>query len=243
MRFFIGLHQPSDARHFLREGRQICVSVNRLRRRRRFTVGDWIMDSGAFTEVSTHGRYRHSPAEYAAEVRRWSSTGNLLAAVSQDWMCEPFILEKTGMTVADHQRLTVERYDAIADAVPVYVMPVLQGFEPAEYASHLDLYGERLTESAWVGVGSVCKRNADPRAIERVLLAVYDRRPDLRLHGFGIKSTALTSGKVRTLLWSADSMAWSWAARRQGRNANDWREAERFAAAIDAQPYQRPLFM
>lgn len=54
-----------------------------------------------------------------------------------------------------------------------------------------------------------------------------DARPDLLLHGFGLKTTALACGAVRDLLHTADSMAWSFAARREGRGpaANDWREA------------------
>lgn len=43
------------------------------------------------------------------------------------------------------------------------------------------------------------------------------------------------------LLYSADSMAWSFAARRRGGNANDWREAQAFAEAVEAQAFQRPL--
>jgi hypothetical protein len=70
MRFFTGLHQPCDARHF----DAAFISVNRLRDRKApLQLGEWIMDSGAFTEVSTHGGYRHGVAEYAAEIRRWSS--------------------------------------------------------------------------------------------------------------------------------------------------------------------------
>lgn len=119
VRFFTGLHQPSDARHF----DAAFVSVNCLRKRKGpFAVGDWIMDSGAFTEVSTHGLYRHGVAEYAAEIRRWAKNGNLLAAVSQDWMCEPWIVAKTGLSVERHQQLTVVRYDALLgeDTAGVY---------------------------------------------------------------------------------------------------------------------------
>jgi hypothetical protein len=55
MRFFTGLHQPSDARHF----DAAFISVNRLRTRKApMQVRDWIMDSGAFTEISSHGHYR-----------------------------------------------------------------------------------------------------------------------------------------------------------------------------------------
>jgi hypothetical protein len=242
VRFFTGLHQPSDARHF----DAAFISVNRLRPRKSpLQVGDWIMDSGAFTEISTHGHYRHSVAEYAAEIRRWATNGSgrLLSAVAQDWMCEPFIVAKTGMSVAEHQRLTVERYDALLaeDTAGVYVLPVLQGFDPADYVRHVAMYGDRLEIGAWVGVGSICKRNGDPRAVAAVLLAIKAARPDLRLHGFGLKTTALADPLVRAQLETADSMAWSFAARREGRNPNDWREAARWAANITTRPVQRLL--
>lgn len=242
MRFFTGLHQPSDARHF--DG--AFVSVNRLRTRKApMQVGDWIMDSGAFTEISRHGHYRHAVSEYAAEIRRWATNGSgrLLAAASQDYMCEPFIVKITGLSVAEHQRLTIERYDALRreDTAGVYVLPVLQGFDPADYVRHLHAYGSRLAHGAWVGVGSVCKRNGSPDQVAAVLMAIKQERPDLLLHGFGLKTTALAHPFVRSMLHSADSMAWSFAARKQGRNANDWREAKRWTAAIDSRPVQHML--
>ena len=243
MNFYIGLHQPADSRHFDR----CFVCINRIRERRSsFPAREWIMDSGAFTEVSTHGEYREAPEIYAAHVNRWyaQSGGAMVAAVSQDYMCEPFILARTGLTVAEHQRLTIERYDRIRAVVTdAYVMPVLQGYTPAEYVDHLNQYGDRLTPGMWVGVGSVCKRNGNPRAIEAVLLAIHSVRPDLRLHGFGLKKTALSSGVVWQLLHSADSMAWSYHARKQGRNANDPREALAYLDRIRRQPLQFALIM
>jgi hypothetical protein len=237
MRFFTGLHQPSDARHF----DAAFISVNRVRpRKRHFPVNDWIMDSGAFTEISTHGRYRTSVAEYAAEIRRWAGCGNLLAAVSQDWMCEPWIVAKTGLSGAEHQRLTIERYDALlAEQVDgVYILPVLQGFAPEDYAAHIAAYGARLSAGAWVGVGSVCKRNGNPGQVAAVLLAIKRARPDLKLHGFGLKTTALADPLVRSMLESADSMAWCFNAWRNGRNGNDYREAIRWAQNISSRPVQ-----
>lgn len=144
------------------------------------------------------------------------------------------MLDITGLTILDHQRLTIERYDALmaCDLGGVYLMPVLQGYTPAEYVQHLEMYGDRLTPGAWVGVGSVCKRNGDPKAIEAVLLAILAVRPDLRIHGFGVKTTALGSELVRALLWTADSMAWSAAARWEGRDANSIHEANAFARKI-----------
>jgi hypothetical protein len=242
LKFFTGLHQPSDARHF----DAAFVSVNRLRTRKApMQVGDWIMDSGAFTEISTHGHYRHTVAEYAAEIRRWSTNGSgrLLAAVAQDWMCEPWIVAKTGLSVEQHQVLTVERFDELRrqDTAGTYVLPVLQGYAPDDYVRHLEMYGARLAHGAWVGVGSVCKRNGDPRAIAAVLLAIKQARPDLMLHGFGLKTTALADPLVRSMLHTADSMAWSFHARKNGRNANDWREAVRWTAAIAGRPVQHLL--
>lgn len=218
------------------------VSVNRLRDRRRdFAVREWMMDSGAFTEVAQRGGYREGPEAYAAHIRRWRRCGTLVAAVAQDWMCEPFVVARTGLSVAEHQRLTVERYDALLACAPgAYVLPVLQGYAPAEYAAHVRQYGARLAPGQWVGVGSVCKRNARPSAIVAVLRAIKAERPDLQLHGFGVKLTAVEDPDVRDLLATADSLAWSFAARKarqagdRTRNANDWREGAAYAARVDA---------
>ncbi len=271
MRFFTGLHQPSDAQHF----DAAFVSVNRLRDRKGpFAVGDWIMDSGAFTEIRTYGRYRHSVSDYAVEIRRWAGNGHLLAASAQDWMCEAHIIKRTAIAegllpapagcdplghITDaqlrlvpalshhdhaarillHQTRTIDRYDALlAEDTGVYIMPVLQGYQPADYVAHLALYGSRLAPGAWVGVGSICKRNGDPRAIQSVLQAIRKARPDLRLHGFGLKTTALANPWIRSMLDTADSMAWSFSARREGRNPNDWREAMKWTENITARPVQ-----
>ena len=239
MRFFTGLHQPSDARHF----GDCFISVNRLRtRKRHFPIANWIMDSGAFTEISTHGFYRDAVDVYAREIRRWVGCGNLLAAVAQDWMCEPHIIEKTGLSVAAHQSHTIARYDALLAEKPgVYILPVLQGFRPEDYVSHLRQYGDRLQPGAWVGVGSVCKRNGKPGEVAAVLMAIRAARPDLLLHGFGLKTTALADSLVRSMLHTADSMAWSYHARINGRNGNDWREAKRWAENITSRPVQHQL--
>lgn len=241
MIFFPGLHQPSDAGHFER----CMVSVNRLRGRvSDFAVEDWIMDSGAFTEVTRHGGFRYPPEEYAGQVDRWAACGNLLAAATQDYMCEPFALDATGLSLHAHQILTVERFDAIQSALtgPTYLLPVLQGYAPEEYVEHIAMYGARLKPGAWVGVGSVCKRNGTPGQVEAVLLAIMAARPDLRLHGFGLKITALASATVRRCLHSADSMAWSYHARKRGRNGNDWKEAMRYTRRVERQPSQEDLF-
>jgi hypothetical protein len=248
MIFFTGLHQPSDAQHLAAQGRGAFISAHRLKTRKKpFIVDAWIMDSGAFSTILLHGGYPEPVEVYAAEIRRWSKNGNLLAAVAQDYMCEPHMLAKTGLTIEEHQRLTVERYDDLiaCDTGGVIIMPVLQGYAPEDYVRHIRMYGDRLKPGMWVGVGSICKRNADPGAVLAVLRAVKRERPDLLLHGFGLKLTALADEEIRSLLHTADSMAWSFAARRQGRNGNDWREAAQFAHRVETMPLpvQRSLFV
>jgi hypothetical protein len=73
----------------------------------------------------------------------------------------------------------------------------------------------------------------NPDQIEDILLAIKAQRPDLRLHGFGIKFEALKSSTVRELLHSSDSMAWSFAGRKSG-TEHDPRLALSYAAKIEA---------
>ncbi|MGF1987890.1 MAG: DUF7221 family queuine tRNA-ribosyltransferase-like protein [Nostoc sp. ZfuVER08] len=217
--FFIG-SSPSMASRIISPdypAAGVMVSVNSLRDRvSDFICGDWILDSGAFTEVARHGGYRHGVEQYYWQIKRWSTCGNLLIAVAQDWMCESFALERTGLTVEEHQRLTVERYDQLMKLKPsVEIMPVLQGYRISDYIKHLSDYGTRLAPGAWVGVGSVCRRNGNPGEVADILRTVKLIRPDLRLHGFGLKILALENAEVRLLLFSTDSMAWSYPRRFQ----------------------------
>ena len=87
----------------------------------------------------------------------------------------------------------------------------------------------------------MCKRNSSPKQVETIVKSIQLMRPDLRLHGFGIKATALRQPVVLEGFYSVDSMAWSFAARYKGRNPNDWREAVSFSESIERQPQQGSL--
>jgi hypothetical protein len=211
--FFIG-SSPSLAKKIINQAAPadgVMISINALERRNSsFNYdGNWILDSGAFTEVSIHGHYRSSVEDYYKKICKYSSIGNLCIAVSQDWMCEQFIVKRTGLSIKKHQELTIERYQELISFDPaIPIMPVIQGFKVSDYIQHLKDYGELLKTGQWVGVGSVCKRNSSPDEVHEILKTIKLFRPDLKLHGFGLKILALDRQEIKQMLYSVDSMAW-----------------------------------
>jgi hypothetical protein len=197
-------------------GVPLFVSHRRLVGMRRYRVAAacWGLDSGGFSELSLYGAWRTRPHAYAdAIVRYRDEIGSLAWAAPQDWMCEPAILANTGRSIAFHQAATVASVLELRERVGTLVIPVLQGWELGDYVACLELYrteGLDLTIEPVVGLGSVCRRQGTLTIAGIVSeLAGYG----LALHGFGIKTTGLTA-YARHLV-SADSMAWSYAARRQ----------------------------
>lgn len=217
MEFFLGTHQPG---WLSRVDVPLCVSRRRLAGYKTLprARGPWLLDSGGFTELSLHGRWTVSAADYVAEVRRYGAgVGHLALASPQDWMCEPDVRRRTNKTVVEHQWLTIDNLAelrALAPEVPWF--PVLQGWTERDYLAHADAYaraGVDLTREPLVGVGTVCRRQHTAEAVA-ILAALAGR--GLRLHGFGLKTKGLL--KARAHLASADSMAWSYRARREGAN-------------------------
>lgn len=213
MLFYLGIHRP----HWMpRLDVPIFVSRVTLSRYRKLprAAGRWALDSGAFSEISAHGRWTVTAREYAAEVERYAAeVGGLDWAAPMDWMCEPHILSKTGLSVIDHQRRTLQSVidlRGLVSAVPV--IPVLQGYELHDYHRHADAYelaGIDLSAEPVVGIGSVCRRQSMGEAVH-IIRSLAAR--GIRLHGFGVKTTGLAA--FADSLTSADSMAWSFQARR-----------------------------
>jgi hypothetical protein len=216
-RFYLGAHQP----HWLwSAGFPLFVSHRRLARYKalRPALCGWALDSGGFTELSSYGEWRTSPAEYVRAVARYDrEIGQLEWAAPQDHMCEPWILAKTGLTCLRHQHLTVGSFLLLAALWPAEsdaecpFMPVLQGWTLADYLRCEQIYrqsGVRLEDYPVVGLGSVCRRQATGE-IGAIAEAFTGR---LALHGFGVKAAGLL--RYGRYLTSADSMAWSYGARR-----------------------------
>lgn len=210
--FYLGTHHP----HWLeRTAVPLFVSRRWLAKRKRLPVakGPWVLDSGGFTELNLYGKWHTSADQYVREVKRFADEiGNLQWVAPQDWMCEDFVLAKTGWPVETHQHLTVYNFLSLREDLGSLVVPVLQGQTADDYFRCAELYeqaGVDLADERVVGVGTVCRRSQslEACAVLRPLASL-----GLRLHAFGIKGDALRL--LTDVLVSADSMAWSYTARR-----------------------------
>lgn len=225
MRFYLGTHHT----HWLKRTEvPLFISRRRLSDLKGFpeALGPWALDSGGFSELMIHGEWTITPREYVDFVHRCQQEiGSLDWAAVMDWMCEPIMLHGgkmaggveavgTGLSVEEHQRRTVRNVLDLLDlddSVPW--VPVLQGWAVEDYYRHYDMYqqaGVDLDRFPAVGVGSVCRRGHTDE-IETMMIDLA--RAGLRLHGFGFKVKGLK--KVGHVLQSADSMAWSYQARRR----------------------------
>lgn len=211
MRFYLGTHHPgwlnqTDVPLFISHTRLGRYRIDLPRAR-----GPWALDSGGFSELTMYGEWRTDETLYLLWVKRYiAEVGRLEWCAPQDWMCEPFITAKTGLDVAEHQRRTLRSYlNLRGRGIPV--IPVLQGFAEDDYLRCAEMYasaGVDLASEEVVGVGSVCRRQGT-REAERIFRRLHAE--GFRCHGFGVKVTGLAS--YGHLLTSADSMAWSRAAR------------------------------
>lgn len=217
--FYLGTHRPGWLWNPGVDG-PLFVSHRALARYRtlRPATCGWALDSGGFTELSAYGEWRTSPQEYVRAVARYDrEIGSLEWAAPQDWMCEPFITAGTGLSVAEHQRRTVANFLLLKDLWRAEsdqecpFMPVLQGWQIDDYHRCIELYeraGEHLEDYPIVGLGSVCRR----QGTAEITALVRSLTPRYALHGFGMKTRGLLA--VGDRLESADSLAWSYNARR-----------------------------
>lgn len=218
MRFWLGSHMPGWL-----EMTTVPLFISRVRLDRLKTLprarGQWAMDSGGFTQLNQPPHTWTMPAyDYAGLVNHYAAEiGGLEWAAPQDWMCEPWIIEKTGLSVREHQERTVANYLELQGRGPF--IPVLQGWTLADYETCIDIYtdaGVDLTAEPLVGLGTVCRRQ-DTAEIAHVVNQLNSH--GLRLHGFGMKSRGVA--RCAHLLESADSMSWS------ARGRNEWHHEKR----------------
>jgi len=215
MRFWLGSHHATQ-RWFDLEvplfcSRRVFLHRNdktRLRDRLPVARVPWALDSGGFTEIDKYGEWRTTPSQFVDDIARLQEeVGHLAWVAPQDWMCEPKMLRKTGLSIYEHQERTVGNFRLLRQLVGELVIPVLQGWELDDYLACWDEYSEQgvdLEQEPLVGLGTVCRRQ------DMAIAGIIVRRlaaEGLPLHGFGIKMTGIQL--FGDQLASSDSMAWS----------------------------------
>jgi len=211
MEFYLGTHVPV---HLERTEVPMFLSRRVLEKRKSpvKSIAPWALDSGGFSELRLNGGWKISPSEYVQTVNRLNETPNLRWAAQQDWMCESVMIEKTGLTVREHQRRTVANFLELRELdCDVPIIPVLQGYTMDEYKECFEMFevaGVDLRSEPVVGLGSVCRRQ-NTEDIERIVTCFHSK--GLRLHGFGVKIQGLR--RYGEMLESSDSLAWSFGAR------------------------------
>ena len=199
----------------------LFLSDVRLRGRKKLptAAGQWALDSGAFSQLLTVGAWPHDAAtRYVERIQRYCrEIGTPDWIAPQDWMCEPFMIQRTGLTIEEHQKRTVYNYcllHSLDETLPF--IPVLQGFSCADYYCCVEEYsrnGVNLATMPVIGLGSVCRRQGTQEVASIIGNLAHDFPQ--KLHGFGVKITGLAA--YGHLIQSADSMAWSFDARRKPR--------------------------
>jgi hypothetical protein len=195
----------------------LFASHRTLRDRRRLprALASWALDSGGFTELTLHGRWQTTPAADADAVARYAAeVGHLAWAAPQDWMCEPGMLARTG---PDRGRPPGPHGRQLLPAAPARPRPAVRPGRARLGRGQLPALRQPLPAgrrrpgrrpASGAGVGLPPQHTSEIAAITRELAAA-----GLRLHGFGVKLRGLAG--YADQLASADSLAWSYAARRR----------------------------
>lgn len=171
-------------------------------------IGRLFVDSGGYSLMLDTGE--HPPVgEYLNIVDRMGAD----VFATQDYPCEPEILDEYGRTVEEHQRLTTERARKCIDAAEsrlgdIQPLVVVQGWEPREYLAHIDMLRGRGLLTDHVGIGSVCRRG-EVEQVRAVLNTVTEALPArCDVHAFGVKAKVLSDSTVVDGLASVDTSAW-----------------------------------
>jgi hypothetical protein len=126
-----------------------------------------------------------------------------------------------GRTEAHESHISCNRPEFVSNYLELRTLaphlpfiPVLQGWHLADYVACADRYqqaGVDLRRVPLVGLGSVCRRQATGEVAHITRVLAGER--GLPLHAFGVK----TRGLAHFAAWlvSADSLAWSYQARRR----------------------------
>lgn len=189
-------------------------------------------DCGGYVATLIWGDYRYSPQQYVDWLEkfgpRWAAT--------MDYCCENEITSGKVGVVGERQQRTTDMahlfWQDYRDAPWAWV-PTVHWWTVSDYVRHAQelrplicemkaYYGDQ--RAFRVGIGTLCKR-ASVAMVYEVVNAVAHELPDIGLHLWGVKLTALKSKLALPGVVSVDSAAWDLGGTAAGPAA--WVEAKR----------------
>ena len=198
----------------------------------------FMMDSGAFAVILKYGKYPFTPEEYALGIEKWHPD----IAWTMDYPCEPSVQKKGQYDPISAQETTIDNQIRLLDQNAGTQM-VVQGWTVSDYLENLDRIKDQGLLTEHLGIGSVCRRGQN-REIARIIRAIHNNVPSwVKLHGFGIKVSALRDTDAKFYLHSVDSQSWGYEMRYgdwlKGKfNGKTWKDKvpnlESYVAKIEA---------
>ncbi len=180
------------------------------------------IDSAGYTSLRKTGALSFTVEDYLRAVELHDAD----YFFTIDYMCEPEVLKKTGLTVRDHQARTTANTMEIIDKRKSYAItgtfaPVVQGWTVEDYLAHIDELKSAgaLKYATMLGIGTLCCRTREDDIL-RIIHAIRAAVP-MKLHGFGVKLTALQYRLACDALFSVDSHSWA---------KTGWRRADEIRA-------------
>ena len=186
---------------------RVMLSYNMLRKIKTPWKIDipFMMDSGAFAVILKYGKYPYSPEAYALGIAKWHPD----IAWTMDYPCEPSVQKKGNYNSRTAQEMTMENQIRLLN-LNAGTQMVVQGWAIQDYVENLDRIKEQGLLTERLGIGSVCRRGQN-KEIARIIRAIHNNVPSwVKLHGFGIKVSALGSTDAKFNLHSADSESWDY---------------------------------
>ena len=180
---------------------------------------DWMCEEYVVASVALEERIiTYNKHKYRLLIKKLIAKGRKLTAESiRDAKVKACLPLNPGLWQARilvHQRRTVASYIDLMQAAPeIQWLPVIQGYSLHDYMQCVELYYEAgicLHALPLVGLGSICRRQHTKEA-ERIIREISIL--GIKLHAFGFKQKGLE--QVSDALASADSLAWSYQARRR----------------------------
>lgn len=178
-----------------------------------FMSADVALDSAGFVAMARYWHYPWSLWDYVTLAERINPTW----WAAPDYCCEPEIAHDRAEVLSRVER-TAFKLDwcrqVANDRGIKPPMPVIQGWLPEDYSRCLGMIPDL---PGLVGIGSVCRRSLGGPAGILAVLARLDRElpPETQVHLFGVKGSAIGFLAGHPRIYSIDSMAWDFAARRE----------------------------